>query len=200
VAEQTSPKPPGSSPNFFDVYVTAIEDLQRTKEVGQRIDSLYVTILTLLFTADAYEIATTKFDSWAPVVATSGVAIIGIAIVSRWRKGVANLFKIIANRYKWLRIAEQRPDMKEIAADIFTQEWLKVYVPQMSKKEQAKARQPQEAEDEEPGFSTFYPRTLFLQSICPIIFIAVPAILAVVTYFSLSPAYLQPIERLFGGL
>jgi hypothetical protein len=169
MTEQTSPKLPSSAHDFFDVYATAIDDLHRTKELGQRIDALYVTILTLLFTADAYEIATTKFDNWAPVVATSGVAIIGIAIVSRWRKGAENLFGIVTNRYDWLRKAEQRPEMKEIAADIFTEEYRNVYVPQMSKKEQAKAKQPQEDEGTDPGFSTFYPRTVFLQSICPII-------------------------------
>ncbi len=103
--------------DFFDAYKVAIDDLHRTKNLAQKIDSLYVTILTLLLTADAYETATTKFSSWVPVVATAGVAFIGLAINGRWRKGASNLFRIITNRYAWLREAETHPDMHRIAAN-----------------------------------------------------------------------------------
>ncbi len=91
--------------DFFDVYKVAIDDLHRTRSLAQKIDTMYVTILTLLLTADAYEIAIAQFNSWVPIVATAGVALVGLAIASRWRRGAANLFKIVTNRYAWLRMA-----------------------------------------------------------------------------------------------
>jgi hypothetical protein len=133
----TTPSAQPSLPkrDFFDVYKVAIDDLHRTKSLAQKIDTLYVTIVTLLLTADAYEIAITKFDSWVPVVATAGVALIGLAIASRWRRGADNLSRIVTNRYAWLRSAEnvqKHPEMAQIGADIFTQEYTAVYEPQVT--------------------------------------------------------------------
>jgi hypothetical protein len=188
--------------DFFDVYKVAIDDLHRTRSLAQKIDTMYVTIVTLLLTADAYEIAIAKFDSWVPIVATAGVALIGLAIASRWRRGTANLFKIVTNRYAWLRSAEDariHPEMAQIGADIFTQEYKAVYEPQVQK---AKGRA--SADDgpaaAEGGFSTFYDRTLFLQRLCPVIFTAVPVILAIATYVNLHPSVAQPFERLLSGM
>src|SRR5205823_3988192 len=134
-----SPLPPAPRRDFFDVYKVAIDDLHRTKSLAQKIDTLYVTIVTLLLTADAYEIAITKFDSWVPVVATAGVALIGLAISSRWRQGADNLFRIVTNRYAWLRSAENADEMARIGANIFTQEYKAVYQPQMRKQARARA-------------------------------------------------------------
>jgi len=197
-----STQPPLSKRDFFDVYKVAIDDLHRTRSLAQQIDTMYVTILTLLLTADAYEIATSKFDSWVPVVATACVALIGIAIASRWRRGTANLFKIVTNRYAWLRSAEDaqlHPEMAQIGADIFTQEYKAVYESQVQKAK-GRAGAIDDPVAAERGFSTFYDRTLFLQRLCPVIFVAVPVILALATYVHVHPAVAQPLERLLSEM
>ncbi|HZC79126.1 MAG TPA: hypothetical protein VE258_15340 [Ktedonobacterales bacterium] len=196
-----STQPPLSKRDFFDVYKVAIDDLHRTRSLAQNIDTMYVTIVTLLLTADAYEIATAKFDSWVPIVATAGVALIGLAIASRWRRGAANLFKIVTNRYAWLRSAEDarmHPEMAQIGADIFTQEYKAVYEPQL-KKGKARASTVDDPAAAEGGLSTFYDRTLVLQRLCPVIFTAVPVILAIFTYINLHPSVAQPLGRLLAG-
>jgi hypothetical protein len=196
-----STQPPLSKRDFFDVYKVAIDDLHRTRSLAQQIDTMYVTILTLLLTADAYEIATSKFDSWVPIVATAGVALIGNAIASRWRRGTANLFKIVTNRYAWLRSAEDarmHPEMAQIGADIFTQEYKAVYEPQVQTAK-GRASTLDDPAAAERGFSTFYDRTLFLQRLCPVIFTAVPVILAIATYINLHPSVALPLERLLAG-
>ncbi len=196
-----STQPPLSKRDFFDVYKVAIDDLHRTRSLAQQIDTMYVTILTLLLTADAYEIATSKFDSWVPVVATACVALIGIAIASRWRRGTANLFKIVTNRYAWLRSAEDarmHPEMAQIGADIFTQEYKAVYKQQLQTAK-ARASTVDDPAAAESGFSTFYDRTLFLQRLCPVIFTVVPVIVGIATYINLHPSAAQPLERLLSG-
>ena len=171
--------------DFFDVYKVAINDIHRTKDLGQRIDSFYLTLITLLFTADAYEIATSKkFDNWLPCLATAGVALIGLAVTGRWRQGANNLFKITTNRYVWLRDAEKHPEMEEIGANIFTQEHKEVYEPQ------AKARS---------EITVFYRRTVFLQFLCLLTFPAVPVFLAIGTFLTLNPQFLQVVERMISG-
>jgi hypothetical protein len=196
-----SPHTPLSKRDFFDVYKVAIDDLHRTRSLAQKIDTMYVTILTLLLTADAYEIAIAQFNSWVPIVATAGVALVGLAIASRWRRGAANLFKIVTNRYAWLRSAEDarlHPEMAQIGADIFTQEYKAVYEPQVQTAK-GRARSADDPAAAERGFSTFYDRTLFLQRLCPVIFTAVPVILAIATYINLHPSVAQPLERLLAG-
>ncbi len=189
--------------DFFDVYRVAIDDLHHTKDLAQKIDSLYVTIVTLLLTADAYEIATTRFDSWTSTFATVGVALIGITVTGRWRKGADNLFNITTNRYKWLRDAEdtlKHPEMKEIGANIFTQEYDDVYRPQIKGAEPKNAASdPPSSIKEEPGYSKFYSRTVFLQSLCYFIFVAIPVILGVVTYLNLNSSLIQTVERVVLG-
>jgi hypothetical protein len=191
---QSSPASPPSTHDFFDVYRVAIDDLHRTKNLGQRIDSLYLTIITLLFTADAYEIATSKFDSWVPVIATAGVALIGLAVTARWRQGAANLYSITTNRYGWLRDAEnpqKHPEMAEIGANIFTQEFEAVYLPQLTEKARVSAKSSQDGVKAQHGGSKFYRRTLFLQYLCTLIFSVVPLVLAAVTYLALNPTLLH---------
>jgi hypothetical protein len=182
--------------DFFDVYKVAINDLHHMKSLGQRIDSFYLTIITLLLTADAYEIGTSKFDSWVPVVATAGVAIIGVAVTARWLQGAANLYQLTNYRYSWLRKLENpdtRPEMREISVNIFTDEYKDVYLPQMTKKGKAKTSTSQDLTQAEPRTSKFYRRTLFLQRLCLVLFPAVPIILAGVTFLMLNSSVLQPI-------
>src|SRR5258706_564332 len=88
------------------------------------------------------------------------------------RRGAANLFKIVANRYAWLRSAEDariHPEMAQIGADIFTQEYKAVYESQVQKAK-GRAGAVDDPAAAEGGFSTFYDRTLFLQRLCPGIF------------------------------
>lgn len=195
-SEQQSALPPIPQHDFFDVYRVAIDDLHRTKSLGQRIDSLYLTIITLLFTADAYEIANSKFDNWVPVLATAGIALIGLVVTARWRQGAANLYLITTNRYGWLRDAEnpqKHPEMGNIDANIFTQEYQAVYMPQMTKRARAKGTVSENLTTAPRRASKFYRRTLFLQYLCTVIFPAVPVILAAVTYLALNPSLLQQI-------
>jgi hypothetical protein len=174
----------------------ALDDLHRTRSLAQKFDTFYLTVITLLLTADAYEIATTKFDSWVPVVATSGVACIGLAVALRWQRGAANLYTLITNRYSWLREAEKHPDMRQIGADIFSQEFKQVYGSDMPKKKRVKpsaAKDPL-SEQEADRKSRFYSSTLVLQILCVLVFVAVPVVLGVVTFFTLNPTVLQHIS------
>jgi hypothetical protein len=177
---QLSGETPLSKRDFFDVYKLALDDLHRTKSLGQKIDSLYVSILSLLLTADAYEIATTRLNSWVPVAATAGVAVIGIAVASRWRRGTYDLFKITTNRYAWLRAAEQTPAMKKIGANVFTQEWQAVYLPQASGRDRTEAAGSPGA----GGISRFNRRTEVLQTLGLTSFALIPLILAAATYLN----------------
>jgi len=193
--EQPSPERARPKQNVFDVYKVALDDLHRTRSLAQKFDTFYLTIITLLLTADAYEIATTKFDSWVPVVATSGVACIGLAVTLRWQRGAANLYTITTNRYKWLREAERHPAMRQIGADIFSQEFKQVYRPDVPKKKRVEpsAAQDRLSEQEEERKSRFYSSTLVLQILCVLVFVGVPVVLAVVTSLTLNPSVLQPI-------
>jgi hypothetical protein len=67
------------------------------------------------------------------------------------------------------------------------------------KKAKAKATTVDDPAEAERGFSTFYRRTVFLQLLCPVIFTAVPVILAIATYINLHPSVAQPLERLLSG-
>lgn len=187
----------GVTPDFFSVYRVAIDDLHHTRELGQKIDSLYVTIVTLLLTADAYEIAATRFDNWTAVIATVGVALIGVAVTGRWRKGADNLYQITRNRYGWLRDAEdsnKHPEMARIGANIFTQEYSAVYAPQTSQNRRRPRSAPAQIQ-EESGVTRFYYRTLFLQSLCLFVFIAIPVILTAVTYLNMNPALIHAVQQ-----
>jgi hypothetical protein len=189
---------------FFDKL--AVDDLHSTKDLSQRIDSVYITIVTLLLSADGYEIATSQYHQWAPTVATFCVALIGIAVTARWRQGADNLFKIVKNRYQWLRDAErsqQHPEMAHIGADIFTHEFGAVYKNDRDKRVNGKKGNGKKTgvkyadEDEEDGersASIFHERTVFLQTLCLIVFPAVPAIIGVFTYLSLNHAVFQAIQ------
>jgi hypothetical protein len=182
---------PATRRDFFDVYKVAIADLHASKDLGQKIDSFYLTILTLLMTADAYELATSQYNVWAPTFATFGVAVIGIAVTSRWRQGAGNLYQIIKSRYTWLREAEnsdKHPEMVGVGADIFTYEYETVYLPQ---KKGSSQRSPLQ----DFGSSIFYNRTIYLQTLCMMIFAAVPVIIGAVTYLNLNPTLSQAIQR-----
>lgn len=189
-------KPQAPRRDFFDVYRLAIEDLQATKALGQRIDSFYITILTLLLTADAYEIATSHFATWTSTVVTAGVAVVGLAVTARWRQGAANLYRLVRNRYGWLRDAEDpalHPEMSAMGANIFSQEYLAVYHkrPHTSPVKEAD----QGAANQERSVTVFYNRTVFLQALSMAVFVAIPVIIGAVTWLTLNPTVMLAIQR-----
>ncbi len=90
--------------------------------------------------------------------------------------------------------------MAAIGANIFTQEWEAVYLPQKKGSARGGLIKRQRSPLEDLGFSIFYNRTVFLQTLCIIVFIAIPIILGMVTYLNLNPSLLQNIERAILGL
>jgi hypothetical protein len=169
----------------FDVYQVAIDDLHHSKTLGQSIDTLYVTILTLVLGGDAYVAAISRFDSWVPVGATLAIGIVGLAVTERWRQGGANLYRIITNRYAWLREAERHPDLACVGANFFTQEYETVYVPQKTRKQSSTTL-----------VSIFFTRTQRLQNIFRAIFIVIPLLIAALTFLATNPWYHLAIQPL----
>jgi hypothetical protein len=164
--------------DLFDVYSVAIEDTNELKNYGQRIDSMYVTILTLILAGDAYVAAGARFDTWVPVAATAGIGLVGLAFCLRWLRGLANLNQILNHRYQWLRDLEAEPELQRVGADLFTKEYEVVYE---KKGLDAVARR----------------RARQIQIIFLAIFIAIPAILALATFAATNPWIHFSIEPLF---
>lgn len=185
--------------DFFDVYRVAIEDLHATKDLGQKIDSFYLTVLTLLLTADAYEIVTAKFNVWTPTLLTAGVMVIGVVVTARWWQGAHRLYQIVRNRYNWLRDAEtpgKHAEFQGLGVNIFTHEYEHVY--QKTKSDTKKPAQTSGAEERSSKSNSdrkFYNRTLFLQVLCIVIFVVVPLGVGLYTYLNLNPDALQAIQR-----
>src|SRR5260221_6665792 len=96
--------------------------------------------------------------------------------------------------YAWLRSAEDarmHPEMAQIGADIFTQEYKAVYEPQVQTAK-GRASSTDDPVAAEGGFSTFYDRTLFLQRLCPVIFTAASLILALAPFPTPRPPLAPP--------
>src|SRR5260221_8603389 len=103
--------------------------------------------------------------------------------------------------YAWLRSAEDarmHPEMAQIGADIFTQEYKAVYEPQVQTAK-GRASSTDDPVAAEGGFSTFYDRTLFLQRLCPVIFTAGSVILAHPHHLNQQSSPAQPPEGLLPG-
>lgn len=171
-----------ASHDAFDVYVAAINDTNELKSYGQRIDSVYVTILTLILAGDGYVAAASRFDSWVPVVVTVGIGLIGLIFCRRWRRGLINLDKIVSHRYDWLRALERAEQLKGIQADLLTSEYEKVYKPRgLDRVSRTRSRQ--------------------LPDLFSIIFVALPLLLALVTLAATNPwlpwlhPYVEPLLR-----
>jgi hypothetical protein len=109
------------SHDLFDVYAVAIEDTNQLKSYGQRIDSVYVTIVTLILAGDAYVAANSKFDNWLSVVVTGGIGIVGVAFCLRWLRGLSSVNDILVHRYEWLRNLESTAELEHLRANLFTE-------------------------------------------------------------------------------
>jgi hypothetical protein len=157
--------------NEFDVYKTAIEDTNQINSRRLALDNLYVGIITLILTGDAYVAITSQFDSWLPVIVTTVAGLVGLTIIARWRQGFLELNAILTKRYEFLRTLEQSQTLHQIGARSFTEEYEAVY----AKRE---------------GRFRFF--TLQLQFIFGVVFVLIPVFLTLATLARVVPE-LQPL-------
>lgn len=154
--------------DVFDVYQTIIKDTNEMNARRRQLDSLYVTLITVILTADAYVAFFSAFDNWLLVAVTIGISVVGWAITSRWRDGLSDLEAILQYRYTYLRDLEKNEEMKAIGATLYGQEWKDIY-----ERRQANKR--------------FRSVTSRLQVTFLIIFILIPLILAALTAVETIP-------------
>src|SRR5689334_12233491 len=107
----------------FDVYKTAIEDANEMLRRRGDADNLYVGIVTLILTGEAYLFVTSQFDSWLPVIATAAASLVGLAIVRRWSQGFVELSRILDKRFEFLRKLEETDALKGLGVSAFTEEY-----------------------------------------------------------------------------
>jgi hypothetical protein len=160
--------PAATGHDVFDVYVAAIQDTNELKNYGQRIDSVYVTILTLILAGDAYVAASSRLDGWVPVVVTIGIGIIGLIFCQRWRRGLRNLNTILTFRYEWLRDLEDTAQLRGIGANLLKTEYKDVY-------------EPNKLEDVSRW------RSRQLPDLFSIMFVALPLLLGLITFAAITP-------------
>lgn len=111
----------------MDVYQTVIGDTNEINRRRQTMDSLYVSLISLILTGDAYAAFVSRLDSWLNVVATVGAGIVGLAVIARWRQALKDLDAILNVRYAFLRSLEALPSLSSIGAKLYTHEYEKVY-------------------------------------------------------------------------
>ena len=111
------------SHDVFDVYATIIKDTNEMNARRRQLDSLYVTLITLILTGEAYVAFYSAFNNWLLVFATIGISLVGGAVTARWREGIRNIDDILEYRYGYLRDLEAHPEMIAIGATLYTQEY-----------------------------------------------------------------------------
>jgi hypothetical protein len=164
----------------FDVYKTAIEDANEMLRRRGDADNLYVGIVTLILTGEAYLFVTSQFDSWLPVIATGAASLVGLAIVRRWSQGFVELSRILDKRFEFLRKLEETDALKGLGASAFTEEY-PIYTQSRRKG---------------PGLNSY------LQWVFGLVFVVLPLFLALATLARVTPElqpfyyYLQPLPTL----
>lgn len=153
--------------DVFDVYATIIKDTNEMNSRRRQLDSLYVTLITVILTGDAYVAFLSAFNNWFLVLVTIGVSLVGGAVTTRWSEGIRNLSHILDHRYEYLRALEKNPELERLGATIYTKEYKKFY----------------EAKD-----NRFRSVTSRLQLTFTIVFVAIPLVLAALTAFETIPA------------
>ena len=113
--------------DVFDVYQTIIKDTNEMNARRRQLDSLYLSLITLILTGDAYVAFFSAFDNWLLVAVTIGISAVGWAITSRWREGLSDLEAILQFRYGYLRGLEQNAEMQAISATLYGQELKEIY-------------------------------------------------------------------------
>ena len=163
----------------FDVYRAVLEDTNRIAERRQSLENPYIALITFVLAGDAYVAATSQFDNWLPVLTTVAIGGLGLAATVRYTRSVSDLTRILSNRYAWLRNLEESADMKDLGADLFTDEYNRIY--------QARERR------------KFALRELNLQRIFVYGFIAIPVLLAALTLTAGIPEVHQFIKPLLSA-
>lgn len=107
----------------FDVYATMIKDTNEMNSRRRQLDSLYVTIITLIMTGAAYVAFYSALNNWLLVAVSVGVSVVGIVVTNRWRDGLRNLDKILDHRYEFLRNLEASDELLAIGATLYSDEW-----------------------------------------------------------------------------
>ncbi|HEY7022333.1 MAG TPA: hypothetical protein VH349_14540 [Ktedonobacterales bacterium] len=154
----------------FDVYKTAIEDTNELLRRRGDADNLYVGIVTVILTGEAYLFVTSQFDSWLPVIATAAASLVGLAIVRRWSQGFAEISRILDKRFEFLRKLEATETLQRIGATAFTEEY-PFYTRSRRKRR---------------GLNSY------LQWVFGLVFVLIPLFLALATLARLTPE-LQPL-------
>ena len=154
----------------FDVYKTALDDANELLRRRGDADNLYVGIVTLILTGEAYLFVTSQFNSWLPVIATVAASLVGLAIVRRWSQGFAEISRILDKRFEFLRKLEATETLQRIGATAFTEEF-SIYT-----RTQRKGR----------GLNSY------LQLVFGLVFVLIPLFLTLATLARLTPE-LQPL-------
>lgn len=161
----------------FDVYKTALDDANELLRRRGDADNLYVGIVTLILTGEAYLFVTSQFDSWLPVIATAAASLVGLAIVRRWSQGFAEISRILDKRFEFLRKLEATETLQRIGATTFTEEY-PIYTISRGKRR---------------GLNSY------LQWVFGLVFVLIPLFLALATLARVTPElqpfyyYIQPI-------
>ncbi len=151
----------------FDVYAVIIKDTNELNSRRRQLDSLYVTLITVIMTGDAYVAFLSAFNNWFLVLVTIGVGLVGGAVTSRWSEGVFSIGQILNERYAYLRGLEATDELRAIGATLYTDEWTRIY-----------------RKGENNRFSSVTAR---LQLTFAIVFCAIPLMLAALTAFETIP-------------
>jgi hypothetical protein len=163
---------------FITTYQTIVKDTSQLNDRRLRLDTLYVTILTLVLGGEAYIVATSQFDNFIAVGATIITSIVGLAFTFRWRQALIGIGNQLELRYRLIREMECRPEFGGVK--VFTQEFEQFY-----------------QKDKVQGFRTpFFSRTNQLHAIFIGIFILLPLIFTLLAIAASIPglhAYIQPI-------
>jgi hypothetical protein len=153
--------------DMFDVYTTIIEDTNEMNSRRRQLDSLYVSLITVIMTGDAYVAFYSAFNNWLLVIATIGISLVGGAVTTRWSEGLQNLDIILDNRYEFLRNLEANDELKAIGATLYSQEWNSLYGPGKDIR--------------------FRKVTAHLQRTFTLVFVAIPLVLAGLTAIETIP-------------
>ena len=115
------------SHDVFDVYATIIKDTNEMNDRRRQLDSLYVTLITVILTGDAYVAFFSAFNNWLLVIVTIGVSVVGATVTTRWRAGLHNIDEILNHRYQFLRGLEETEELRALGASVYSAEWESIY-------------------------------------------------------------------------
>lgn len=160
----------------MDVYQIVIGDTNEINRRRQMMDSLYVAVISLILSGDAYAAFTSRFDSWVDVAVTAGTGIVGFLVTARWRQALKDLDKILEHRYEFLRNLEALPALSSLGAAIYTREYEKFYKDRPTRR--------------------FRSATKRLQTIFQVVFVLIPIALAALTAVHTIPSIDHYIPRL----